>query len=137
MIFIPKKLKVLFKPEMIDFFWSVSSTLMKIGGSLLLLPIILNKFSVQEIGLWYFFTSVSIFVLMIDFGFSSTMSRNIRYVLSKGRIYKIGVDDSVENSLKISLEELFHLIRKIYKYISILCIKVIVLNNNNKIILKY
>jgi O-antigen/teichoic acid export membrane protein len=127
MIFITKKLKVLFKPEMIDFFWSVSSTLMKIGGSLLLLPIILNKFSVQEIGLWYFFTSVSIFVLMIDFGFSSTMSRNIRYVLSKGRIYKIGVDDSVVNSLKISLEELFHLIKKIYKYISLFAVFILFL----------
>lgn len=122
MNFFQTKLKVIFKPEMVDFFWSVSSTLMKIGGSLLLLPIILNKFSEQEIGLWYFFTSVSIFVLMIDFGFSSTMTRNIRYVLSKGSIYKIGVEESVENSLKINLEELYHLIRKIYKYISLFAV---------------
>lgn len=114
------------KSELIDIFWSVSSTIMKIGGSLLLLPIILTKFSDEELGLWYFFNSVSVFVLMIDFGFSSTMSRNIRYVLSKGRIYKAGVGESIDNSVLMSLEELYQIIKRIYKYIA-LCATVVLL----------
>lgn len=55
---------------------------MSMGGSFLLLPILLVCLSSEELGLWYSFLAVSNLTLLFEFGFNPTFARNIVYVLS-------------------------------------------------------
>ena len=52
---------------------------LNIGVSVILLPFILKYLDTNEIGLWYTFISLSVLINLIDFGFSSTITRNISY----------------------------------------------------------
>ena len=42
---------------------------------LVILPLILNKFSEAEISLWYLFSSIMALFALLDFGFSATFIR--------------------------------------------------------------
>ena len=46
---------------------------------MLVLPLILSRFSTEEIVLWYLFNSIIILQLLADLGFSPTFSRVIAY----------------------------------------------------------
>jgi len=103
-----------------DIIWSFFSTIVKIGGSLFILPLILIKFSTDELGLWYFFTSVGMFLMMLDVGFSATLARNFRYIISSKKIYKYDIDDTDKNNiLNITTEEMLYVCKKIYYYLAI------------------
>ena len=62
-----------------DFVWSFLGYFLNIGVSVILLPFILKYLDTNEIGLWYTFISLSVLINLIDFGFSSTITRNISY----------------------------------------------------------
>jgi O-antigen/teichoic acid export membrane protein len=114
-----KSISELFKSDSSkDIIWSFFSTVIKIGGGLLVLPLILIKFSTEEIGLWYVFSTVGMFILMIDTGFSATIARNFRYVISNSSIFKNGINDIVTNSVVINTEELLYVSKKIYFYLA-------------------
>lgn len=55
------------------------SLLIRIGGLGLLLPIVLNRLSVQEALVWQMLSTVTALVLWLDFGFSPTFSRLIAF----------------------------------------------------------
>jgi O-antigen/teichoic acid export membrane protein len=78
-------------------------------------------------GLWFFFTSVGMFALMLDAGFSATLTRNFRYIISNSRIYKKGIDHSIGNSVKLSIEEMYFVAKRIYLYLSLFSIIVLAL----------
>lgn len=63
-----------------DVIWSYFSLFLFNGINLLLLPFILAFLSSAEIGLWYTFTAVSSLVVILDFGFMTTLSRNVTFV---------------------------------------------------------
>lgn len=65
-----------------DIIWNYSANLLNIAVSIIVLPLILKMLSAQELGLWYVFISISSLVLLIDFGFSSTLMRHITYAVS-------------------------------------------------------
>ena len=50
--------------------------------SILVLPFILTSVESSTLGIWYIFLSVSGLAVLLDFGFSSSLSRNISYVFS-------------------------------------------------------
>lgn len=52
------------------------------GTSLIILPFILSFLSSKELGVWYIFLSVSNISVLIDFGFSTSLSRNVSFVFS-------------------------------------------------------
>lgn len=59
------------------------------GSGLIILPVILNKLSAEEIGLNYIMLTVGALTNIADFGFSGQIGRNITYVLSgANKIYK-------------------------------------------------
>jgi O-antigen/teichoic acid export membrane protein len=60
-------------------FWSVIGTILRFGGSLITLPLVLTKFSKPEMGLYFSFLAVSSIAHLLDFGFSSTITRNVSY----------------------------------------------------------
>ena len=66
-----------------DIKWGYLSQILNSGINLLLLPLVLNILSSEKLGIWYNFTSIGSFnFLLLDFGFSATMTRNIAYAWS-------------------------------------------------------
>jgi O-antigen/teichoic acid export membrane protein len=62
-----------------DVVWGYLGTILKIAINVILLPVVYNFLTGQEIGIWYIYISVGSIVNLLDFGFTSTLSRNIAY----------------------------------------------------------
>lgn len=62
--------------------WSYFATALQIGSGILLFPIILRKLPSEIIGIWSIFTAITVFVNMLDFGFTPSFTRNITYIFS-------------------------------------------------------
>jgi O-antigen/teichoic acid export membrane protein len=62
-----------------DLSWAYVSQILYSGLNIFILPVVINKLSSAELGLWYTFTAIGAFVTMLDFGFLSTILRNLTY----------------------------------------------------------
>lgn len=93
------------------------------GTSILILPVVLRMLSTQTMGVWYIFISVSSIAALVDFGFSTSLSRNITYVFSgASSLYKNGVP-SMDKKGEVNYKLLFDLIstsKRTYGIISVL-----------------
>lgn len=65
-----------------DILWNYFGTIFSVLVNVLVLPFILKFLTINELGLWYIFLSLSGIVQLIDFGFSPTIMRNIIYSYS-------------------------------------------------------
>lgn len=63
-----------------DYIWSFIAYFLKFGINLFVFPLVLSILDTAEYGLWVTFSSVTIIVNLFDFGFSSTLLRNVTYV---------------------------------------------------------
>lgn len=75
-----------------DVGWAYIGSFFKVAANIILLPIVLKMLSDDELGIWYVFGSISQIVLLLDFGFASTIARNIAYAWC-------GVDSLQKDSL--------------------------------------
>ena len=66
-----------------DVIWNYVGTIASMGSNFLLLPLLLSFLSSAQIGLWYVFVAISGFAQLLEFGFTSTLSRNILYCLMR------------------------------------------------------
>jgi O-antigen/teichoic acid export membrane protein len=81
-----------------DVRWSYISLLLFNGINVILLPFILSYLSTPEVGLWYTFTAISGLVVILDFGFMTTLSRNVTFVWSGAKdITSSGYKETAEN----------------------------------------
>lgn len=103
-----------------DIIWNYGANLLNILVSIIVLPLILKMLSATEVGLWYVFISISALVLLIDFGFSSTLMRHITYAVSgASEILEIGVPPSDLDHPNYPLVKAIVLASKnIYRYLS-------------------
>lgn len=106
-----------------DLIWSAAAYFLKIGSSLLLLPIILKFLAVDEVAIWYIFSSITGFVLLFDFGFSPTIIRNVTYIYCGATdLKKEGIEEFHNNGNRTVdyglLNAFIHTIRKIYLALS-------------------
>ncbi len=65
-----------------DFLWAYFGSFFRLSTNVILLPIILHFLSDTDLGIWYVFASISQLVVLLDFGFAPSLSRNIAYVWS-------------------------------------------------------
>ena len=72
-----------------DIFWNYTATFLKIASSALLLPFILRMMPPAMVGIWSVFMTITAFALLLDFGFSSSFTRNVTYVFSGVRTLKV------------------------------------------------
>ena len=72
-----------------DLVWNYAATFLKIGSSILLMPIILHKMSPESVGIWNIFLTISFFLSLVDFGFNVSFTRNITYIFSGVKELKI------------------------------------------------
>lgn len=106
-----------------DIKWSYFSLFLLNGVNLILLPFILAYLSPAEVGLWYTFTAVSGMVVLLDFGFMTTLSRNVTFVWSGAEeIYSSGITTEHERLDKPNYElfvKLFKTTKLIYLVIGL------------------
>lgn len=60
--------------------WSFVFTIVRIGGNLLVLPLMLRKLPSEDLGFWYVFLSLAGISSLVDMGFFPTMSRVTAYL---------------------------------------------------------
>ncbi len=88
----------------VDVVWSFFATFFRAASSALLLPLILKLLPAEEVGLWTIFMSVTFLVILFDFGFNSSFTRNITYIFSGVKELKTeGVSESVDDQVDYSL----------------------------------
>lgn len=63
-----------------DISWNYANLFLTTAINIMLLPFVLKYLSSIEMGLWYVFTSFGLLAVLIDFGFSTTISRNVTFV---------------------------------------------------------
>ena len=72
--------------------WSLVFTMVRTGGNLLVLPLMLHKLTPDELGLWYVFLSLATASSLIDLGFYPTMTRVTAYIWAGAKeIHAVGV----------------------------------------------
>jgi len=110
-----------------DIIWNYLGTILSLGSNFIVLPIIIYFLDSESIGLWYVFLSLGGIVILFDFGFNPTLSRNVAYSWSGAKeLSKKGV-------LKVdSQEPNIYLLKKVLKtckwiYLAISALALIVL----------
>ena len=66
-----------------DVAWNVAASVMRLASGFIMLPIIINRLSAEDVGLWTtVFIALNSSIILLDFGFFTTFSRNITYIFS-------------------------------------------------------
>jgi len=65
--------------------WSFLATLLRVGASVFVLPLILRKIPPEQLGLWYVFGTIGCFASLLDFGFEPTITRLASYTWGGAR----------------------------------------------------
>lgn len=102
--------------------WSYVAQFFQYGTALLILPLILNRLSSDEMALWYLFLSILSIVGLVDFGFSPSLSKQVSFVYSGARsVEKEGVitQDSFKGIDCELLNDVYRTCKSIYRKISI------------------
>lgn len=99
-----------------DVWWGYISLLLLQGVNAILLPFVLIYLNEKEIGLWYTFTSIYGLAMLIDFGFQTTVSRNISYIWSGAESIKASGHDYSVKSKEINIKYFIQLLSSI-KYV--------------------
>jgi len=91
------------------------------GGLVILLPLILIKFSTEEVAIWYLFAAVLSLQLLMDFGLSPTFSRVIAYAMAGSTIqdFHTPAKDDAEGPSWSALERVCQTMLFIYRRLSV------------------
>jgi O-antigen/teichoic acid export membrane protein len=81
-----------------DVIWNYLATFLKIASAVILFPFILNKLSPEIIGFWNIFITITSLAAILDFGFSSTFSRNVSYIFSGVKELKVKGYEEISNN---------------------------------------
>jgi len=65
--------------------WGYVAQFLQFGSALVALPQLLRHLSSAELGVWYVLLTISMFVEMLDMGFTPTMGRSVSFVLAGAR----------------------------------------------------
>lgn len=81
-----------------DIFWNYLATFLKIASSAILLPFILRMMSSETVGIWTIFATISSMVVLFDFGFNPSFSRNVTYIFSGVKELKVSGYSTVNST---------------------------------------
>jgi O-antigen/teichoic acid export membrane protein len=106
-----------------DIVWNFIATIMRVASGVILLPVVLNKLSREDVGLWNIFIQIGGLALLLDFGFLSSFGRNITYIFSGVKELKAeGYTpvDNADNSISYSLlKTVINAMRRYYSIIAL------------------
>lgn len=106
-----------------DIVWNFIATIMRVASGVILLPVVLQKLSREDVGLWNIFIQIGGLALLLDFGFLSSFGRNITYIFSGVKELKaegyVSVDNA-DNSISYSLlKTVINAMRRYYSIIAL------------------
>ncbi len=100
------------------------SQFLNVGSGLILLPLVVIFFDAEEASLWFLIMTIVSSIVLIDFGFSHTISRNFSYIISGvSELKKEGVAKNEGNN-KINYILFFDLLKvtkRIYLFLGFVC----------------
>ncbi len=102
-----------------DAAWNFFATLFRIGSTVIVLPLVLRYLSKEDYGMWTIFITYGSLLLIIDFGFANSFTRNITYIfsgvqeLSKTGYVKASEEKSINYNL---LKGVILAMRSYYRY---------------------
>ncbi len=102
--------------------WSYAGTFFLIGAGVILLPFILHEMPRETVGIWNIFQTITILVLLLDFGFRPSFARNISYIFSgvktlqKEGVAHAATDAEVDYGL---LKGTIEAMRRFYRWIAL------------------
>ena len=112
--------------------WSYAATFFTVGAGVILLPFMLHKLPAETIAIWTIFQTVSMLVMMLDFGFRPSFSRNVSYIFSGVRhLHKEGIEavESREQSVNVDyslLKGTLHAMRLFYRWMSLVAFVILI-----------
>lgn len=77
-----------------DVIWNYLATLLQMGSSILLFPLILRIFPSETVGVWSVFMMITSLIGLLEFGFTPSFTRNITYIFS-------GVQQLIKSGINI------------------------------------
>jgi O-antigen/teichoic acid export membrane protein len=85
-----------------DLIWNICATILKVASAAILLPFILKYFSNELVGIWTIFMAITTLIVLIDFGFSPTFTRNLSYIFSGAKnLQTDGIETITTNNSEI------------------------------------
>jgi O-antigen/teichoic acid export membrane protein len=106
-----------------DIVWNFIATIMRVASGVILLPVVLQKLSREDVGLWNIFIQIGGLALLLDFGFLSSFGRNITYIFSGVKELKAegyAPVDNADNSISYSLlKTVINAMRRYYSIIAL------------------
>ena len=99
-----------------DVAWNFFATTLRIAANLLILPLILITLTTQDVGIWTIFLAINSFVLIFDFGFGQTFTRNIAYIFSGAKELKTEGFNEIADPSEIDISLLKGTIKVMRKY---------------------
>lgn len=86
------------------YFWAYFSRASSVASSLIIMPFALTKFSQESFAIWMLFITFYSLIVVFDFGFTVTISRQMNYAISGARsIKKEGLDENKCNKIDAQL----------------------------------
>lgn len=108
-----------------DVIWGYLGVFLYSGINILILPFILLLLPTNELGLWYTFVAIAGLATLVDFGFTTTITRNVSYAWSgANKISKTGIDNkssTEEPNIKL-FSEVLSVSKSIYLITSLLIV---------------
>ena len=101
--------------------WNYISTIIKIFGGFLLMPLIVTQFSSDDVGIWTILMTITSLIGILDMGFIVSFTRNVSYLYNGAdEIWREGIMHEVKTSVVNDLElgKLIQAMRMFYKFLS-------------------
>lgn len=112
-----------------DIVWSYLATIFMIGAGVLLFPFVLNKMSAETVGIWNIFQTITLLIMILDFGFRPSFARNVSYILSGAKhLYREGVEmvEDCEHDIDFSLlKGALIAMRRFYRWIALAALTIL------------
>lgn len=115
---------MIIKIDRFDILWTYFSKFLRIGQSVILLPLILRFLPSDQISIWALFSSITALIAVFDLGFSNVFSRNVTQILSGSSYTLDKFKDNIESSniRNISASDLMKtltVMKRFYAYTSV------------------
>ena len=112
------------KPKKGDIIWAYFAQFLTVFSGIIILPFLVRNLESSRLDLYYILLNFTALTFLVDFGFSSQLSRSLTYVLSGGqKILKEGVQQIELNSNKPIdyrlVKLIIHSTKRIYLYLGL------------------
>ncbi len=102
---------------------SYFANILQLSSSIILMPIILLKLNVNEIGVWYLFLSIYQLLSLLDFGITPSIQRFVAYLKAgANKLIKEGIPLSSNFVNKSYYSTFLIVVAKLYRFLSIIFI---------------